>query len=95
MSSNALSNANKNRLLEMEFPRFIWVTEFELEDDYKQGEVTGLLILDATEFSKSRTAVVVYIDKFRNFAYNNSNNQWELLNLPDEFRVNFYDKNLY
>ena len=95
MSSRALSNANKNKLLEIEFPRFIWVTEFELEDDYKQGEATGLLILDATEFSKSRTAVVVYIDKFRNFAYNNSNNQWELLNLPDEFRVNFYDKNLY
>ena len=47
--SKLLDNENKVTLLDMNLPRFVWVTEIASVDDFSKNVVDGLIILDATE----------------------------------------------
>ena len=48
-SSKLLGNENKIILLDMNLPRFVWVTEIASTDDFSNKVADGLIILDATE----------------------------------------------
>lgn len=95
MNSKILSNENKNILLQLNIPRFIWVTEFENDDEFNNGITTGILILDATESNQNISSVVVYIDKICNFAYFKERNCLDRLPLANLFQMEFYNKNLF
>lgn len=93
MTSDLLSDANKNELLLLDLPRFIWVTVFGSEKNYNAGTASGILLVDATEFNIIESSVVVYIDNLSNFAYFKDKNDIDDLNLPDPFQIEFFNKN--
>lgn len=47
--SKLLANESKVILLDMNLPRFVWVTEIASIDDFTKNVTDGLIILDATE----------------------------------------------
>lgn len=48
-TSKYMENNDKSELLNMNLPRFVWVTELAQKQTFQQNMVEGLIILDATE----------------------------------------------
>jgi len=95
-TSRLMSNEDKAIILNIELPRFVWVTECGSADEYSNGMSSGLFILDATEPAElSTNALIIGIIGKNGFGYNPASSGYDNLTLPTPFRMERYNKNIY
>lgn len=90
--NTTLNTVIKELIINTFMPKFVWVAELYLKEDYINGNASGLIIIDATEpssnFRKS-LILIVYPDKFITYQDNNFK---ETLSITSKF--NKYTNNL-
>lgn len=85
-TSKLLSNENKQLLINIGLPRFVWVTEFGTKDEFENERFSGLILLDATEPNiVNAQALILLISNTRNIAYNPTKVTFENINLTSPF----------
>lgn len=85
-TSKLLSNENKQLLINIGLPRFVWVTEFGTKDEFENERFSGLILLDATEPNiVNSQALILLISNTRNIAYNPTKVTFENINLTSPF----------
>lgn len=94
-NSKTMDSISKNIMLNVELPRFVWVTELASKADFENEIVTGLVLLDATDLAEDyRTAaLLIYNDGYR-FVYDASSRGFKSLSLPSPLKLESYRKNI-
>lgn len=94
-ASKVMPNEDKQILLDIPFPRFVWVTEFGTIDEYNHAVNSGIIVLDATEpTDRSTNPLIMAINGNRGVIYNMEQNRFDNLNLPENLIIEKYDKNI-
>lgn len=94
-ASKVMPNEDKQILLDIPFPRFVWVTEFGTIDEYNHAVNSGIIVLDATEpTDRSTNPLIMAINGDRGVIYNMEQNRFDNLNLPENLIIEKYDKNI-
>lgn len=91
-----LPDEDKDLYLELEMPKFIWVTELSDKESCIHGKINGMILMDATNFDEDLTTIMIhcqyggYILKF-----NKKIGKFEkkFVNLPTE--MDRFGSNLY
>lgn len=93
--SGKLDTISKNILLNLEFPRFIWITELSCKTDFENNKVTGLILLDATDLSNDyHTAALLMINGKTSMAYDSNSQTFKVLTLPQPLELESYKNNI-
>lgn len=99
IASNAdLTTAQKVRCLQIEMPKFVWVTEISTEDEFKNNKVNALIVLDATSYSKTQlrleaTLLLIY-HNCNGMVYNRKNRAFESLGVAMPNSIESFKGNL-
>lgn len=94
--SGILPNEDKNILMDIALPRFVWITEFGSQTEYKSKICSGIILLDATESAdRSSSSLILAINKDQGVAFNTIDSRFDNLVLPASFKMEKYDKNIY
>lgn len=91
--SKVMPNDTKKVLLNMNLPRFVWISEISNLKDFQSGITNGLIILDATE--PTQTIVIpllLALLETSGFIY--GDNRFKKLVLGSPLHLEAYDKNI-
>lgn len=93
--SNKLSNENKNELIKIDLPHFIWVTEFGSQDAYNKDIVSGLILLDATQLNApANDSLILYINEKSGKGFDKDKSEIRNFALPDSLEIEPYNRNI-
>lgn len=95
VSNASLSEEQKQTFVELDMPKFIWVTEISSESSFKSHKVNGLLLIDATSGQQDMIdSVIIKIQNGDADVYDKSSH--DFMTLPFKFSQDFYSfKNLH
>lgn len=93
--SEILSNENKNELISLDLPQFIWVTEFESKEEYEKNIVSGLIILDATQLRDPATdSLILFIKDQIGVGFDKETGEIRNFTLHEALAIEPYNRNI-
>ena len=91
--SGIMTNNNKELLLSMNLPKFVWVSEIADVGDFQNKIAGGLIVLDATEPTQTiDIPLLLAVLNSNGFIY--QKNKFKKLSLADPLKLESYNKNI-
>ena len=91
--STVMPNDTKKVLLNMNLPKFVWISEISNVNDFQNGITNGLIILDATEPTQ-KNVIPLLLALLDNCGYIYGDNRFKKLVLGAPLHLEIYDKNI-
>lgn len=93
--SSIMDSISKNILLNVELPRFVWVTELSDRTNFESEIVTGVILLDATDLSEDYvTSSLLIMNETSSFVYDGVSKSFKTLTLPKPLVLESYKSNI-